>query len=78
MMGHTPIGKLIMRAGLFEAANVPFMLQNTGGNVTRALVVHMASVFPTATLHHVTATDLWARGRGHARTEGRGRHCRRA
>ena len=60
MMGHTPIGKLIMRAGLFEAANVPFMMQNTGGNVTRALVVHMASVFPTATLHHVTATDLWA------------------
>ena len=60
MMGHTPIGKLIMRAGLFEAANVPFMLQNTGGNVTRAHVVHMASVFPTATLHHVTATDLWA------------------
>ena len=60
MMGHSPIGKLIQRAGLFEAANVPFMIQNTGGNVTRAFVVHMASVFPTATLHHVTATDLWA------------------
>ena len=35
-------------------------MQNTGGNITRALVVHMASVFPTATLHHVTATDLWS------------------
>ena len=60
LMGHTPIGQLIMRAGLFEGANMPFMMQNTGGNITRAFVAHMASVFPTATIHHVTGTDLWS------------------
>jgi hypothetical protein len=60
LMGHTPVGNAIRRAGLFEAASIPFMLQNTGGNITRAFVAHMATAFPGATLHHVTATDLWA------------------
>jgi L-alanine-DL-glutamate epimerase-like enolase superfamily enzyme len=60
LMGHTPVGNAIRRAGLFEASNIPFMLQNTGGNITRAFVAHMATAFPGATLHHVTATDLWA------------------
>ena len=59
MLGHAPPGQVIQRAGLFEAANVPFMMQNTGGNITRAFIAHMAAVFPTATLHHVTGTHLW-------------------
>jgi L-alanine-DL-glutamate epimerase-like enolase superfamily enzyme len=59
MLGHAPIGQVVRRAGLFEAANAPFMTQNTGGNITRAMVVHMAAAFERATLHHVTCTQLW-------------------
>ena len=60
LMGHTPVGNAIRRAGLFEAANIPFMLQNTGGNIMRAFVAHMATAFPGATLHHVTTAELWS------------------
>ena len=59
MLGHAAIGAVVRRAGLFEAANVPFMMQNTGGNITRAMVVHMAAAFEQATLHHVTLAHLW-------------------
>lgn len=59
MLGHAPVGVAIRRAGLFEAANSPFMMQNTGGNITRALVLHMAAAFEQATLHHVTLAHLW-------------------
>jgi len=59
MLGHAPVGHAIRRAGVFEAANTPFMMQNAGGNITLALVVHMAAAFERATLHHVTATNLW-------------------
>ena len=46
-------------AGVMEAANAPFMLQNAGANITLAMVVHMAAAFERATLHPVTATNLW-------------------
>jgi L-alanine-DL-glutamate epimerase-like enolase superfamily enzyme len=59
MLGHAPVGDVLRRAGLFEAANVPFMMQNVGGDITRALVVHMAAALERATLHHVTCTNLW-------------------
>ena len=59
MMGHAPVGKVVTRAGLFEAANVPFMMQNVGLNITRALVIHMAAAFEMAFLHHVTDTFAW-------------------
>ena len=60
LMGHTPVGNAIRRAGLFEAASIPFMLQNTGGSIMRAFVAHMATAFPGATLHHVTTAELWS------------------
>ncbi|MDA1349868.1 MAG: hypothetical protein O3A47_13550 [Chloroflexi bacterium] len=60
MLGHSAVEQVIQRAGLFEAANTPFMLQNTGGNITTAFVAHMASVFKMATLHHVTCLNLYA------------------
>ena len=60
MLGHAPVGQVIERAGLFEALNVPFMMQNVGGNITRAFVAHMSAAMPRATLHHVNATNLWA------------------
>ena len=59
MLGHATVGMVVRRAGLFEAANVPFMMQNGGGNITRSFVVHMAAALERATLHHVTATHLW-------------------
>jgi D-galactarolactone cycloisomerase len=60
MLGHSPVGQTLRRAGLFEAANVPFMTQNNGGNITLAMVVHMAAALDTATLHHVTLGRMWA------------------
>jgi L-alanine-DL-glutamate epimerase-like enolase superfamily enzyme len=59
MLGHSSVGNAIGRAGLFDAANVPFMLQNVGGNITRAMVVHMAAAFRMATMHHMTDTFAW-------------------
>jgi hypothetical protein len=47
-------------AGLFAAARRPFMLQNVGGAITRAMVVHLMSAFPTATFkcHNVRAHTI--------------------
>ena len=50
MLGHAKIGDAIRRAGLFAANESPFMLQNVGGNITRAMTTHMMAAFPTATL----------------------------
>lgn len=60
MLGHATVGDAVQMAGLFKAANIPFMLQNVGGHITRAFVAHMAAVFPMATLHHVNDCQLWA------------------
>ena len=38
MLGHQPIGEAVRRAGLFAADDSPFMLQNVGGNITRAMI----------------------------------------
>ena len=43
MMGHAKIGDAMEKAGHFSAANAPFMLQNVGGYITRAMVCHMMS-----------------------------------
>ena len=51
MLGHQKIGDVIRHAGLFAAAGVPFTIQNTGGNITRAMTVHMQAAFPTAYFH---------------------------
>ncbi len=59
MLGHYSIGEAIHRAGLFAAGNMPFMLQNTGGNITRAMGVHMMAAFPSATFHMINATEIW-------------------
>ena len=49
MLGHACIGDAQKKAGLFAAAGKPFMLQNVGGVITRAMVCHMMAAFPTAT-----------------------------
>ena len=57
MLGHQKIGAARRRAGLFAAANIPFMLQNVGGNITRAMTAHMQSAFKTASFHFVNASE---------------------
>ena len=59
MLGHTKIGDAIRRAGLFAANESPFMLQNVGGNITRAMTTHMMAAFPTATFHFHSDTETW-------------------
>ena len=59
MRGHQKIGAAIRCAGLFAAGNIPFMLQNVGGTITRAMTTHMMAAFPTATFHFVTAGEIY-------------------
>ena len=56
MLGHSKIGDAVRRAGLFAASESPFMLQNTGSDITRAMNVHMMAAFPSASFHFVNAT----------------------
>lgn len=35
------------------------MLQNVGGNITRAMTTHMMAAFPTATFHFHSDTETW-------------------
>ena len=59
MLGHSTIGRVIQRAGLFAAGDMPFMLQNTGGNITRAMTSHMMSAFPSANFHFIDSCDTY-------------------
>ncbi len=59
MLGHARIGTAIQRAGLFAAANIPFMLQNVGGEITKSMVTHMQAAFPAADFHFVTSSERW-------------------
>lgn len=59
MLGHARIGTAVRRAGLFEAANIPFMLQNVGGEITRMMITHMQAAFPTADFHFISTTERW-------------------
>ncbi len=57
MLGHAQIGDAIRRAGLFAAGNTPFMLQNVGGSITRAMITHMMAAFPSANFHFIDAGE---------------------
>ena len=59
MRGHQKIGQAIQAAGLFAAGNIPFMLQNVGGTLTRAMISHMMAAFPSATFHFITAAEIY-------------------
>ena len=59
MLGHAKIGEVMRRAGLFDAANIPFMIQNVGGHITRAMTVHMQAAFPTANFHFHCDAETW-------------------
>jgi L-alanine-DL-glutamate epimerase-like enolase superfamily enzyme len=59
MLGHARIGAVIQRAGLFAGANIPFMIQNVGGDITRAMTTHMQAAFPTANFHFFCDAETW-------------------
>ena len=60
MLGHSRIGDAMRRAGLFAAGDIPFMLQNVGGNITRAMTCHMMAAFPSANFHFFSDCETWA------------------
>ena len=60
MLGHSRIGDVIRRAGLFAAGDIPFMLQNVGGDITRAMTCHMMAAFPSAHFHFFSDCETWA------------------
>jgi len=59
MLGHATIGDAARRAGLFAANNIPYMLQNVGTIITRAMTTHMMAAAPSATFHFISATETW-------------------
>ena len=60
MLGHSRIGEAIHRAGLFAAGDIPFMLQNVGGNITRAMTCQMMAAFPSANFHFFSDCETWS------------------
>ncbi|MFN7770044.1 MAG: mandelate racemase/muconate lactonizing enzyme family protein [Planctomycetaceae bacterium] len=60
ILGHSPIGQTMRRAGLFAQLELPFSLQNVGGNITRAFTTHMQAAFKTAWLHFNSDTESWS------------------
>ncbi|MFN0168831.1 MAG: mandelate racemase/muconate lactonizing enzyme family protein [Bryobacteraceae bacterium] len=58
-MGGGSVGSIMRRAGLYAGANIPFMIQNQGGNITRAMTTHMQAAFPTADFHFFSDTESW-------------------
>ena len=60
IVGHAKIGNAIRRAGVFAAANAPFMLQNVGGTITRAMTTHMQAAFKTASFHFHCDSETWS------------------
>ncbi len=69
MLGHSRIGDAARRAGLFAAAGIPFMLQNVGGDITRAMTCHMMAAFPTANFHFFSDCETWADDVVHERSQ---------
>jgi len=53
------VGHVMRKAGLFAAANLPFMLQNVGGHITRTMTTHMQAAFKTASFHFHCDAETW-------------------
>ncbi|MDP7276976.1 MAG: mandelate racemase/muconate lactonizing enzyme family protein [Planctomycetaceae bacterium] len=59
MLGHSRIGNAIRKAGMFGELDLPFMLQNVGGEITRTMTVQMHAAFKTATWHTHCDAETW-------------------
>ena len=60
IIGHSKLGLVMQRAGLFAAAGVPFTVQWVGGGITQAMLIHMQAAFKTADFHITTAAETLA------------------
>ena len=60
ILGHSRIGQAVRTAGLMAAANAPFMLQNVGGTITRAMTTHMQAAFKTASHPFHSDAETWS------------------
>jgi len=59
ILGRAKIGTAMRRSGLFASANIPFMLQNVGGHITRTMTTHMQAAFKTASFHFQCDAESW-------------------
>jgi L-alanine-DL-glutamate epimerase-like enolase superfamily enzyme len=53
------IGSTLWRGGAWAGANIPCLLQITGGTLTKALAMHLGAVLPTCTMHSVNLDDQY-------------------
>lgn len=60
MAGHAAVGSAMSQAAMAESFNIPFMLQQVGGEINQAFLSHEAAVFKMATLDHVNIAHLWS------------------
>lgn len=58
-MSWRSIGEVLQAGAVWAGANVPGMIQINGGTMAKALMLHLASVLPTHTLHSVVAYDQY-------------------
>jgi L-alanine-DL-glutamate epimerase-like enolase superfamily enzyme len=58
-MSGGQIGATLQRGAAFSAANIPLLLQLTGGTLTKALALHLAAVIPACTIHSVNLDEQY-------------------
>jgi L-alanine-DL-glutamate epimerase-like enolase superfamily enzyme len=58
--GHSKLADAIRAAGLCAAGNVPLSIQHVGGNITRAMNLHMHAAFPTGYIHFNNDSEIWS------------------
>lgn len=58
-MSGGQIGPTLGFGAALSGANVPLLLQLTGGTLTKALAIHLAAVIPACTLHTVNLDDQY-------------------
>lgn len=54
------IGKTLMQGFAYGQANIPTLIQQSGGTLMKALTLHIGAVLPTATAHTITLDDQYA------------------
>ena len=61
------IGTTLTTGFAYGKANIPTIIQQSGGTLMKALTLHMAAVLPTATGHTITLDDQYEEDITHAR-----------
>lgn len=53
------VGDVLKAGAVWAGANIPGLIQITGGTLTKALTLHLAAVMPTHTMHSVNLDDQY-------------------